>query len=940
MENYFCKAGNVYAAKYTVQNSLWNNVCDKAAGLGYDIIKRNGDGELPVTRITYYDAVKFCNALNEICGCSPVYFSGEEPVRNGRKENIDLVGEGIRLPTELEWEYAVAGDKETVYFWGDEKGNNRSNEYAWMYDLDDEKNAFLIRKPGLKKPNEFGLYDVCGNVYEWCFDKFEDTDFRIMKGGSVTLDSVIETKFTSYAPGGIECVDIGIRIFSDIDMELPNELFENNESDIEYKNHEYDLFDFLDLETEGLEQVKELYENGKITEAKREYVCILKKRAENVTFDYSFYMPINMKSLERLMAVDEGFKWFDGEKNFASYHGLAVFAIPLAEMYRTTGEKKYLNQFIKKTKFTKYAKNEFDNLLPEDLNRVSATVPDSWCYTQGFDSCVRMGHVCTIVLTMLLKYVDYSDITDEFAEAVITHMVRTIAEDLPLVLKDSRSVIPNQSLENAKNLIFAGNIFYGYKNAKIIEKIGYSRILEATIEKCIFPDGTDMEQSYNYNFAICRIVEEFIECFGELPEQMVPIREAAIKRIRFLKCVSYPHGGYPATGTMSGSFTPIDCKSREEISEFARLYDERNFKKFENIDNEELDVTTVCFPYSATTVIKSSRDWDAVYLWHFAARAGSGHAVENVNSIQLSAFGMPMLVNAGASTYENIGFLPEGQWDMMHDFEMYQHSSRGANTVLIDGKGQGRLRYGENNRIEKYNDCCPNAFYTDEYFDYSQGIYKGVYHNEQGEFEAEHLREVIYVKKHNVFIVRDTLKAEGEHEFSAKFGIMPEGGETRMNTVEEELYLTAGYCADEVVIEEKHVYTKKKNYPNFEIYAVGNNAEVMSKYGEKNPCEGWFRGAIRSGAKEKTDICISWKGKDVTENITVISVSENEKLHIKGVHEDKGVLKISLDSGNITFDGDVIETDEVHFFNIIDAKIPKGFKWVRKDGKLVPDYGF
>lgn len=941
MADYLHNIKNYFAAKYTVSNSFWNNVCERAKEFGYDLEKRNGGGELPVTRVNFYDVIKFFNALNEICGLLPVYFEDEEPIRTGRKDNVDLRGKGFRLPSEEEWEYAACGEKETLYFCGDEKGNNRTNEYAWMYDLNDEENAFLIRKPGMKKPNEFGLYDVSGNVYEWCFDKFRSTPFRILKGGSVALDSILETRFTSYAPMGMASVDIGIRIFSDIDVEIPDELFVTNELEKEYKNYKYDIFEMLDLGVPELKKVKEFYLNGDIKSAKKEYICLLKERAEDKVFDYSFYMPVKMAALEKLMnKKDEDIKWFAGDKNYSTYHGQVIFVIPLAEMYRQTKDKKYLEQFIEVTKSITRSKDEFDNLKPEELNRVSITVPDSWSYTQGFDSCRRLEHVTTIVLSMFLKYMDYEDLTDGMVDALTAHMTRTLAEDLPLVLKDSRSVVPNQSLENAMSLIYAGNILVGYKYADTLKKLGYERMLEATLGKCVFPDGTDMEQSYNYNFAICKNVKSLISYFGELPEELLPLKDAAINRIRFLKAVSYPHGGYPATGTMNGVFPPVECKTIDQIGEFAKGFDNRSFEKFDYMEDEIFGISSVCFPYSATTVMKNSNDTDAVYMWHFAARAGSGHAVENVNSVQMSAFGMPMLVNAGASTYGNIGFVPEEQWDMIPEYDKYQHSSYGSNTVLIDGKSQGRLKYGENNKIDKYTGCCDNAFFTDENFDYSHGVYNGLYYDNQGEFDAEHIREVIYIKKYNVFIIKDTLKAEGEHEFTARFGIMPEEGQNRQNTVEEELYLTAGYCKDEVVIDQNHVYTIKKGYPNFEIYAPEKGRNITYEYGERKLCRGWFRGAIRSGAKEKYDISVSWQGRDISENIMVIAVSENEKLPIKEISSEDGILNIILETGKITFDGESVTADDGSVFNIRDAKIPTQFKWVAENGKIVPDYGF
>lgn len=939
MENYFSKVKEYSAAKLVVQNFLWNNIVKEAEKLGYDLVFRKGECELPVTHITFYDAVKLCNAVNEICGLKPVYYADGLPVKCGRKDNVELIGKGIRLPSEKEWEYAAAQDLDTPYFWGTEKGDNDTNEYAWMYDFYNREKAFIIRKPGLKKPNALGLYDVSGNVYEWCFDRYKDTDYRIMKGGSVALDCVLETKFTSFAPAGIEAIDVGIRLFSDVDVCLPDYLFEKVTKNTEYVNYKYNFFDLLDRECHELVAVFDLYDKGKYTEAKREYVKILKKRADKVTFDYSFALPGVMKKIDSIMTVKYS-KWFDGKIDTSRVWGGMSYVRPLAEQYRLTNDKKYLERIVQLTNASENIKDEYDNLEPERLNLVSGCVPDSWYYGHGFDAGGRVIGTCTMTMSMLLKFVDNDNLTDELIDAVIKHAVRAFTQDLPFAIKDSRSVVPNQSIDNAKCLIWAGNIFFGFKGARQIEKLGFDRFITATVDKCILADGTDMEQGYNYNVSVCNVLLELLEYFGELPQELKKVEEAVKYRLRFLKSAAYPYGGMPASGTASGTYPPKIYDDIKKAEEHLQVFNSRKFDKFNVIDNEILDVSSICFPYSGTTVMRNNQNADSVYLWHFAARQGNGHAVENINSIQLSAYGIPMIVSAGASTYHNPAFMSESQWGMIEDYEKYQHSSNAANTVLIDQKGQGRLRYGENNTVEKYNDCCGYGFYSDEFFDYSSGEYNGVYCDEEGELNGRHLREIVYVKKHGVFIITDTIEADGVHEYTAKYGIMPEGAETRENTVEEEIYLTSGYEKDEVCIEENHVFTVKKNAPNFEIYAPQNNAEIVSQYGELNPCRGWFRGAIRSDALEKHDINITWKGNDISKNITVIGVTPNEKLPIDEICTEGEIMTIKTKTGKISVYKDRIETDDGHIFRYADVKAPTKFEWIEKNGKLIPDYGF
>jgi len=159
---------------------------------------------LPVDKVSWIDAVQFCNALSRIQGRSPAYTrSGTD--RYGRAEftwNRDA--DGYRLPTEAEWEYAARAGMEYLY-----AGSNDVDEVAWYYQnsmygsLSDGSTLHRTRPVGGKKANAWGLYDMSGNVQEWtwdCFDSYEsgsvvdpegaysmfDKDFcasRVLRGG-------------------------------------------------------------------------------------------------------------------------------------------------------------------------------------------------------------------------------------------------------------------------------------------------------------------------------------------------------------------------------------------------------------------------------------------------------------------------------------------------------------------------------------------------------------------------------------------------------------------------------------------------------------------------------------------------------------------------------------------------------------------------------------
>lgn len=180
---------------------------------------------LPVERVTWYEAVAFCNKLSIKNGRTPAFcvrWKGAEMSTddwtNLRYTDINEIvpsdwsvslvpgADGFRLPTEMEWMWAAMGatnggaDVASVGYRkgyaGSVEGSDTANvgDYVWYEDNADGK----THQVGLKKPNELGLFDMSGNVWEWCRDFFVDypsgvlSDYageatdgpRAMRGGS------------------------------------------------------------------------------------------------------------------------------------------------------------------------------------------------------------------------------------------------------------------------------------------------------------------------------------------------------------------------------------------------------------------------------------------------------------------------------------------------------------------------------------------------------------------------------------------------------------------------------------------------------------------------------------------------------------------------------------------------------------------------------------
>ncbi len=147
---------------------------------------------LPVDTVSWFDAVKFCNRLSERVGLQPCYRFVEP--KQGKDKSTDREAaqaeaqpevewdqsaNGYRLPTEAEWECACRAGSETAYSFGDEPA--QLGEYAWF----DGNSEMRTHEVGTKKPNGWGLCDLHGNVWEWCWDWYGD--YQVTNDNSVRL---------------------------------------------------------------------------------------------------------------------------------------------------------------------------------------------------------------------------------------------------------------------------------------------------------------------------------------------------------------------------------------------------------------------------------------------------------------------------------------------------------------------------------------------------------------------------------------------------------------------------------------------------------------------------------------------------------------------------------------------------------------------------------
>ena len=159
-------------------------------------------GNLPVETITWKDAVLFCNSLSNQSKLKPCYSLNTDT----EEITFDQTANGFRLPTEAEWEYACRANTKGIRY-------GELDLIAW-YKKNSKKTPHNV---GQKEPNAWGLYDMLGNVWEWCSDIYDETvygSYRIFRGGGWCDEerSIMATTRRRSHPLKFKIDDLGFRI--------------------------------------------------------------------------------------------------------------------------------------------------------------------------------------------------------------------------------------------------------------------------------------------------------------------------------------------------------------------------------------------------------------------------------------------------------------------------------------------------------------------------------------------------------------------------------------------------------------------------------------------------------------------------------------------------------------------------------------------------------
>ncbi|MDF9797316.1 formylglycine-generating enzyme required for sulfatase activity [Catalinimonas alkaloidigena] len=182
-------------SKYPITQALFKAITDENPSAF------KGD-KLPVETVSWLEAINFCNRLSEFLGKNKCYTSDLAT----EKVAFDPNANGFRLPTEAEWQYACQAGTPGIRY-------GELNEIAWFKDNSNHRTQEIAQK----KPNAWGLYDMLGNVWEWCSDIYDETvygTYRVFRGGGWCDQerSVMATTRRRSHPYSFRIDDLGFRI--------------------------------------------------------------------------------------------------------------------------------------------------------------------------------------------------------------------------------------------------------------------------------------------------------------------------------------------------------------------------------------------------------------------------------------------------------------------------------------------------------------------------------------------------------------------------------------------------------------------------------------------------------------------------------------------------------------------------------------------------------
>lgn len=634
----------------------------------------------------------------------------------------------------------------------------------------------------------------------------------------------------------------------------------------------------------------------------------------------------------------------------------------LAEKYKATGDPRYLKAWIGYwTDFAEHWPRQYETIRRnrEYLERL----PNHsilWCdiplylgwriqaFLQGLNAISRRPEAAAQMEN------------GKFAE-ILLHIIEYEAGTAERQLTE-KEWLPNQRQHCAIQLFLLGCAMPEFRDAARWRSLG----LENVLNSGILPDGSDMEQSFNYNADLPEKISEMLAALRQLPPDQQetlrnPLENIYRGRYYFLHSLAKPNGALPIAGknntwrdygkaqqsmpglSSSAEFFKGSNEPRNTsglLSDFSLLPLSKQIRDFVYEGRGTPPAfQSITFPFGGWSVLRSGWDRNALYAFLKSSRPGNGHWREGGNGLELHALGQALVVNSGGEMYHPDPKMKE-----------YWNSTAAQNSISVDGYGQKSHWGTEIPRV--WRTPVGDRFLTGREFDLIEGTYAGTYAGwnfyrdgaNVTEFDRKpyreviddtrHRRTVILVKSAGIFIVRDTVNSVRPHRFTQSWLLAPE------------------YTPEMLRIEDGRVMIRRPDSVNaaFYFYGIGD-LKFSVHYGVYRDTQilGWV--ALLADREKwrftpAVHLFAEWTSRGTKTLYTVIVPFRGENPVVKQTPLPDGFelqlkngKKIRLADGKLSSGGyELSEQGETGFGRTIPIKIPKLFRWMPTEKGVVPAY--
>lgn len=449
-----------------------------------------------------------------------------------------------------------------------------------------------------------------------------------------------------------------------------------------------------------------------------------------------------------------------------------------------------------------------------------------------------------------------AELPEVFLERIGAAFARAIAPDLLKAYQQPRYV-PNQRMFGTEAVALASAMYPG-QEALVRLRPTLDASLTDIATRYRHVDGGQLEQSFNY----ARDVIDGLTRVQKLPLSPVPPwRKAAADTIeawqRFTQAIALPEGGLPQVGNAASGRVSTEGHLR-------------------------FGATSMAFPYSGMYCQRSDWARDAAYLFFFVRRAARGHSMAGSNSLQVQAFGTPLLVPGGSADYRPVNELTRGSATYLSELSSWK-----TNTILVDlesqaggdTEGLSTDSTGEPDILRVPPKPIHSRWLASDAFDFMEGVHRSGYGKDKRKEplirDVQHQRQIVFVRALKVWVVIDRLVTGATHRYHQVWKFAPPQG----------LAGATGFGRDQVTIdrEERRIRTTRLDAPNIALHHFGvADLEYESHFGDQF---GWFSPGPTSNAVPAVDVHAVWHGGGPQTLLTMIVPYRGSKSPLDRISE-------------------------------------------------------